>query len=331
MPKQIIPKTVRNACWDKYIGTDYFGKCYCCKNSSITVFNFACGHVISDNNGGDAVLTNLRPICVSCNSSMGTQNMHAFMKKYGFSKTIKQTMENNEISLDEIKDDEIKDDEIKDDETKDDEIKDDEIKDDEIKDDEIKDDEIKDDEIKDDEIKDDETKDDEIKDDEIKDDEIKDDETKSVSGRQRIDTSVLVKKILIAGKCCKFQKYITIYQCKNCLKLFNKKCNYDSHMNRKKPCTNDINPLKCNYCGKILSRTDALNRHHTICKTKLLYDNKNIPVNTQNNTNTLTNGTLTNSTLTNSTLTNNITNNITNNTNNTNNTYNININLKSIR
>ena len=291
MPKQIIPKTVRNACWDKYIGTDYFGKCYCCKNSSITVFNFACGHVISDNNGGDAVLTNLRPICVSCNSSMGTQNMHAFMKKYGFSKTIKQTMENNEISLDEIKDDEIKDDEIKDDETKDDEIKDDEIKD----------------------------------------DEIKDDETKSVSGRQRIDTSVLVKKILIAGKCCKFQKYITIYQCKNCLKLFNKKCNYDSHMNRKKPCTNDINPLKCNYCGKILSRTDALNRHHTICKTKLLYDNKNIPVNTQNNTNTLTNGTLTNSTLTNSTLTNNITNNITNNTNNTNNTYNININLKSIR
>jgi 5-methylcytosine-specific restriction endonuclease McrA len=44
---------------------------------------FECGHVISEFNGGTNKLNNLKPICVSCNSSMGTQNMDEFIKNCG--------------------------------------------------------------------------------------------------------------------------------------------------------------------------------------------------------------------------------------------------------
>jgi len=36
--------------------------------------NFNCGHIISEYNGGETNLDNLRPICTSCNSKMGTKN-----------------------------------------------------------------------------------------------------------------------------------------------------------------------------------------------------------------------------------------------------------------
>ena len=33
-----------------------------------------CGHVISEKNGGETNIGNLRPICGSCNNSMGSMN-----------------------------------------------------------------------------------------------------------------------------------------------------------------------------------------------------------------------------------------------------------------
>jgi len=44
--------------------------------------NFHCGHVVSEINGGELEPENLKPICQSCNSSMGTTNMNEFIKKY---------------------------------------------------------------------------------------------------------------------------------------------------------------------------------------------------------------------------------------------------------
>ena len=41
-----------------------------CKNK-IDVFNFHVGHNIPESKGGATVLENLRPICPSCNLSMG--------------------------------------------------------------------------------------------------------------------------------------------------------------------------------------------------------------------------------------------------------------------
>ena len=80
------------------------------------------------------------------------------------------------------------------------------------------------------------------------------------------------------------------YQCKRCLKDFAKKCNYESHINRKIPCktlpqksTNspqkstflNKSELVCNYCGKDFSRSDSLSRHiDGYCKVKKENDSK---------------------------------------------------------
>lgn len=84
MGKTPIPKSVRNSVWIKYIGEEFFGNCYCCSLKNLTCFNFACGHIISEKDGGEATIENLRPICTSCNSSMGTNNMEDFKCKYGY-------------------------------------------------------------------------------------------------------------------------------------------------------------------------------------------------------------------------------------------------------
>ena len=54
--------------------------------ANIHMQNFSCGHVISESKGGDICIDNLRPVCVKCNSSMGTMNMDEFVKRYGFDK-----------------------------------------------------------------------------------------------------------------------------------------------------------------------------------------------------------------------------------------------------
>lgn len=82
--KEIIPATVRNSIWVKYIGTDTQPLCFCCGYESISKGNFECGHITSKKNGGKIHLDNLRPICSLCNKSMGSQNMEVFMKKYGY-------------------------------------------------------------------------------------------------------------------------------------------------------------------------------------------------------------------------------------------------------
>jgi 5-methylcytosine-specific restriction endonuclease McrA len=44
---------------------------------------FHVGHVISEKAGGTHEINNLRPICASCNHSMGSENMVDFVIKYG--------------------------------------------------------------------------------------------------------------------------------------------------------------------------------------------------------------------------------------------------------
>jgi hypothetical protein len=82
--KKTIPLSLKRSVWNKHIGEE-IGKavCLCCKITCITQMSFSCGHVIAEYNGGELKLENLKPICVSCNSSMGTQNMNEFIKQYG--------------------------------------------------------------------------------------------------------------------------------------------------------------------------------------------------------------------------------------------------------
>jgi len=82
--KEKIPASVKNTLWSNHFDNSIQGNCQCCKTEVISKNNFDCGHIISEKNGGKVHLDNLKPICRSCNSSMGTTNMNDFMTKYGF-------------------------------------------------------------------------------------------------------------------------------------------------------------------------------------------------------------------------------------------------------
>ncbi len=81
--KKRIPLVVKRKVWDKWVGKS-IGTCLClcCKLTEISQMSFHCGHVVSEKNGGKINVDNLRPICQSCNSSIGIQNMMEFIKKY---------------------------------------------------------------------------------------------------------------------------------------------------------------------------------------------------------------------------------------------------------
>lgn len=83
--KNAIPKSVKKDVWNLYIGSELrYHKCLCCKKVTIENTNFHCGHVISEKNGGTIEISNLRPICSSCNHSMSSEDMIEYVKKYGY-------------------------------------------------------------------------------------------------------------------------------------------------------------------------------------------------------------------------------------------------------
>lgn len=79
--KQNIPKSLRNQVWVTNCGENFNSQCFCCKNK-ITVYQWECGHIISEFEGGKLTIDNLKPICSTCNKSMGTQNMYDFKKSF---------------------------------------------------------------------------------------------------------------------------------------------------------------------------------------------------------------------------------------------------------
>lgn len=80
--KKTIPKPLKIKVWNTYIGENIGkAKCLCCKNVDITQLIFECGHIIAEANGGETSLSNLRPICSTCNKSMKTLNMNDFIQE----------------------------------------------------------------------------------------------------------------------------------------------------------------------------------------------------------------------------------------------------------
>ena len=79
--RKSCPKTVKEAVWREYIGNKMNGKCYVCK-TLISLTNFEVGHNKARSKGGKWTVANCRPICRSCNRSMGTMTIEAFKKKY---------------------------------------------------------------------------------------------------------------------------------------------------------------------------------------------------------------------------------------------------------
>ena len=79
--KKAVSSTIKKLVWNKNNGEEIGkAKCYCCKSTDITQVSFHCGHIIAESNGGKTIVSNLKPICQNCNSSMGTNDMNEFMK-----------------------------------------------------------------------------------------------------------------------------------------------------------------------------------------------------------------------------------------------------------
>jgi hypothetical protein len=80
--KKSISKALRDKVWREYNGQNLDGKCYVC-DDVLQYKNFEAGHVIAESKEGKTELSNLRPICSSCNRSCGDKNLDEFKK--GFS------------------------------------------------------------------------------------------------------------------------------------------------------------------------------------------------------------------------------------------------------
>jgi len=83
--KKRIPKQLRLQVWDTYIGEQHgTSYCYCCRNEKIDKGKptWECGHIKAEAENGSIHLNNLRPICKSCNLSMGTEHMTEYIKKF---------------------------------------------------------------------------------------------------------------------------------------------------------------------------------------------------------------------------------------------------------
>lgn len=82
------------------------------------------------------------------------------------------------------------------------------------------------------------------------------------------------------------------YICDKCKHEFNKKSNYDKHINRKYPC---IDNIKCEYCSKHFASRSSLLRHQKFhCKKKNIIIENKLEINNVNITNNITNNITTN-------------------------------------
>jgi hypothetical protein len=77
-----IDKKLRARVWMENNGTSMISKCYCCDNELKFTDNYEAGHIIARAKGGSTDISNLKPVCRTCNRSMGTTHM----KEYAISK-----------------------------------------------------------------------------------------------------------------------------------------------------------------------------------------------------------------------------------------------------
>ena len=79
-----ISLTLKRRVWNYHIGRERgITVCHVCNINIIDQASFHCGHVIAKSRGGQNTVDNLRPICQSCNSSMGTMDMNEFILSIG--------------------------------------------------------------------------------------------------------------------------------------------------------------------------------------------------------------------------------------------------------
>jgi hypothetical protein len=81
--RKTIALGIKNQVWDKQVGADFAkSKCQCCKHNPIEKTTFVCAHFKGESEGGALAVDNLRPICTTCDSDIGTQSINEFMRMY---------------------------------------------------------------------------------------------------------------------------------------------------------------------------------------------------------------------------------------------------------
>ena len=82
--KKPIRKQLRRQVWTKEFNKKIDGICPCCRNTKFHIMDsWECGHIVPESKGGKTMLSNLKPICSTCNKSMGDMNYHTFKKMIG--------------------------------------------------------------------------------------------------------------------------------------------------------------------------------------------------------------------------------------------------------
>ena len=100
-----VPPQLRRLVWEKYMKdpNKSSGPCFVC-GTNIHLLQFECGHVISYADGGPLTVENLRPICGSCNKSMGAKNLYEYKEVFFTSeKRVKKKKSVDEITLGVVK------------------------------------------------------------------------------------------------------------------------------------------------------------------------------------------------------------------------------------
>lgn len=83
--KKKIPQKLRKEVWVTEFKTKTVCKCpipHCKNELHMKNGGFHAGHLISEVNGGEVKLSNLRPICSSCNIDMGTTNWNDYESQF---------------------------------------------------------------------------------------------------------------------------------------------------------------------------------------------------------------------------------------------------------
>ena len=73
--KKRISSSLKRKVWEEEYGNANNGRCpYKKCVNTIYKNNYSCGHIISEYNGGETDISNLRPMCHGCNNKLGKRN-----------------------------------------------------------------------------------------------------------------------------------------------------------------------------------------------------------------------------------------------------------------
>jgi hypothetical protein len=80
--KEQLKRSFRFLIWNTYIGKEHgVARCWVCEENPISQQDFHACHVLAECNGGKTILSNFRPGCSTCNSSMKSMNMMEYKEQ----------------------------------------------------------------------------------------------------------------------------------------------------------------------------------------------------------------------------------------------------------